>query len=123
MHLGIVDEEAFSGFVAERNILPDGEVSHYQCLLMNFRDFAVNYCFIGIVETYAFAVKVYFAFIFRVNSVKDVQDCGFSCAVFAEQGGNLAFFNRERYILQNVSTGKMFVDVEKFDCFRHFLSS
>ena len=58
-----------------------------------------------------FSLKMNFSRVRSKRSTDYVEGGGFSCAVWANEGCNFAFFCRERAVFHSVETAKRFIDV------------
>ena len=93
IHLSIVHQSSLHRLIAQGHILTYREVFHHKGLLVHLGNLSVYNSVIGIFKMHFLAVKLYHAFVLRVNTVENIQQGGFSRAVFSQKGVYLSLLN------------------------------
>ena len=73
IHFSVVNKSALQRFIAESDVLADGQVLNDQRLLVYFRNLAFHDCLVRILEMNFFAVQHDFAFVFRIHAMEDIE--------------------------------------------------
>ena len=73
IHLAVVYKSALQRFIAESDILADGQVLNDQRFLVYFRNLAFHDRLVRIFEMNLFAVQLDLAFVFRIYAMEDIE--------------------------------------------------
>ena len=83
------------GFISQGDILPHCQVTHHIHFLVDFYDMAFPDGLVGILKGYLIPLQPYSAFIFLIDTVKDIQQGGFTGPVFPQERMYLTFCHTE----------------------------
>ena len=113
-----VDQRLADDFIAEDDVFGDGERGYKHEVLMNHAQATTN-GIVGALDVDDFAVEQDFSFVGPVQSIEHVHQCGFACAVFAQERVNFARIEAEVDCVIGHNTGEALGEVSYFEDWCH----
>ena len=115
--LGLLQKAALRGLHAHDDVVEHGEAFHQLEVLVDHAD-AERVGIVRVLDGHDLAVLLDGALLGLVQTEEHAHERGFACAVFAQQGMDLALFELKRNVVVGDNTGESFGDVEHLNGIR-----
>ena len=115
--LGLLQEAVLRGLHAHDDVVEHGEAFHQLEVLVDHAD-AERVGIVRVLDGHDLSILFDDALLGLVQTEEHAHERGFACAVFAQQGMDLALFELKRNVVVGDNTGESFGDVEHLNGIR-----